>query len=571
VVREVQSDENTRAVNIGPMLPPTPRLKTGTICALLLAAFCVVAPFSMHGVACGHDLSFHMNGWMEVSQQWSQGNLFPRWAAYANYGSGEPRFIFYPPASWILGGLLGSFIPWMFVPVAFDACAIFLAGLAMHTLAREWFVEPDTTLIALAYAVSPYMLLIIYVRSAFAELLAASLLPLLVLWIVRDRPARDMFVPLSLTIAGIWLTNVPAAIIASYVAVLLLAIMTILRRNSRVFFYGAAAIALGMALASFYLVPVMYERSWISIGQVLSAGVRPSENFLFARNGSRPHDKFLVTVSWLAVGEIAVTALGIIVGRKRTQNLPRVWWPVIILAGVSVLLMLPVTGLAYRLMPDLRFLQFPWRWLLGIGIAYAIFVVAALPQFRGKRWLYALYFVALIACCNLALQARCDPADTSFMISNVYHSGYGYMGTDEYVPAGGDNYEVQPDFPEFRLLGSDGGAAPRGARNTHLHESTYRKKVTIESPLPVQMMLRLMNYPAWRVEVNGSQVEPQSDDRTGRMVIALPAGHSEVDVRFVRTPDRWLGDGLSIVALCVLVGFWYGGREPTTAQASWRA
>ena len=178
----------------------------------------------------------------------------------------------------------------------------------MHKMAREWFDEPDATLIALAYAVNPYMLLTIYARSAFAELLAASFLPLLVLWIVRDRPARAMFVPLALTIAGVWLTNVPAAIIASYVAGLLLAAVTILRRNSRVFLYGVAAMAMGMLLASFYIVPVLYEKNWITLGQVLSAGVRPAENFLFTRIGEPEHDGFLRRLSWLAVGELAMAA-----------------------------------------------------------------------------------------------------------------------------------------------------------------------------------------------------------------------------------------------------------------------
>ena len=142
--------------------------------ALAFAAFAVVAPFTVRGVACGHDLGFHMNSWLEVAQQWREGVLFPRWAANANYGSGEPRFLFYPPLSWMLGGALGSFIPWLFVPVAFDICAVMLAGLAMHALAREWFDEPDSILMALAYALNPYMLLNIYVRSAFAEMLAAS-------------------------------------------------------------------------------------------------------------------------------------------------------------------------------------------------------------------------------------------------------------------------------------------------------------------------------------------------------------------------------------------------------------
>ncbi len=65
--------------------------------------------------------------------------------------------------------------------------------------------------------------------------------------------------------------------------------------------------------------------------------------------------------------------------------------------------------------------------------------------------MFAVLLVGLIAVCNRALQPACDPEDTPFMIANVFHAGYGYMGTDEYVPAGGDNYEIKPDFPDYRL------------------------------------------------------------------------------------------------------------------------
>ncbi len=543
------------------MPPATSTLRRSTVCALALAALAVVAPFSLRGIACGHDLTFHMNSWMEVAQQWCEGIVYPRWAVFANYGSGEPRFLFYPPLSWMLGGALGSFLPWTLVPAAFACCAVFLAGLAMHKMTREWFPEPDATLIAIAYAVSPYMLLTVYVRSAFAELLAASFLPLLVLWIVRDRPARAMFVPLALTIAGVWLTNVPAAIIASYVAVWLLAAITILRRNSRVFLYGCAAMAMGMVLASFYIVPVLYEKNWITLGQALSAGVRPTENFLFTRIGEPEHDAFLRSLSWLAVGELAITAVAVFVAWGWRKRNPTLWWSLVILAGVSLALMLPITSLAYRLMPDLRFLQFPWRWLMVTGVAYAVFVVAAVPGFRGKVPLYAVLFIALIAVCNLALQPPCDPEDTPFMLSSMFHAGYGYMGTDEYTPAGGDNYEIKPDFPDFVIRGADGRVPAANARVTHFHAGPYRKQLTVDSSQPVEIVLRLMNYPAWRVEVNGMRISPESDDSTGRMVIPVPAGHSEVDVRFIRTPDRWLGDGVSLGALIFLSAFCYVERR----------
>jgi len=543
------------------MRQPSSKVNTATICALILAALAVVAPFSVRGVACGHDLTFHMNSWLEVAQQWREGVLYPRWAANANYGSGEPRFFFYPPLSWMLGGALGSFIPWLFVPVAFDCCAVFLAGLAMHRMAREWFEELDASLIAVAYAVNPYMLLTIYARSAFAEMLAASFLPLLVLWIVRDRPARAMFVPLALTIAGVWLTNVPAAIIASYVAVVVLVIVTIFRRNSRVFLYGAGAIAVGLLLASFYIVPVLYEKSWITVAQFLSAGVRPAENFLFTRTGEPQHDSFLRALSWLAVGQIVATIAGACAALRWRAQRPRLWWSLVMLTGVAGVMMLPVMSLAYRLMPDLRFLQFPWRWLLVVSLAYAVFVVTAVPAARGKWALFAVVFVGLIGACNRALQPVCDPEDTPFMISNLFHTGYGYMGTDEYVPAGGDNYEIKPDLPEYRLRGVDGSAPPSDARVAQFRGAVYRKDFVVESPQPVVVVLRLMNYPAWRVLVNGATATPQSEDPTGRMVITLPAGRSEVDVRFVRTPDRWVGDGLSLAAILLLGAFWRSDRR----------
>src|SRR5271165_777076 len=208
--------------------------RTATLVALIFAAIAVVAPFSTRGIACGHDLVFHMNGWLEVEQQWHEGILYPRWAANANYGAGEPRFLFYPPLSCMLGGALGSFIPWLFVPVAFDVCAVVLAGWTMYIAARQWCEQPDAGLIAVAYAMNPYMLLNIYARSAYGELLASAFFPLLLLWIVRDRPVRSMVLPLALTFAMVWLTNIPAAIIATYFAVLLLVMVTIQRRNSRV-------------------------------------------------------------------------------------------------------------------------------------------------------------------------------------------------------------------------------------------------------------------------------------------------------------------------------------------------
>lgn len=539
-------------------------LRTATVWALILAALAVVAPFALRGTACGHDLTFHMHSWMEVAQQWREGVPYPRWAANANYGSGEPRFIFYPPLSAMLGALLGTLLQltrvpasWMYVPAAFIVCAVVLNGLAMHRLAGEWLDEPDATLAAVAYALNPYALLTIYARSAYPELLAAAFVPLIVLWIVRERPARQMLVPLALTIAGVWLTNIPAAIIATYSAALLLALVTASRRNSRVTLWGAASVALGFGLASLYIIPVIYQKRWIEVQQALTPGVRPFEGFLFTRIGEPEHDQFLHLLSWWAVAEIAVTILAAVGAREWRRSKPRLWWSLVTISTVSVVLMLPVANLAYRIIPELQFLQFPWRWMIVIGAAYAMFVAGAMGNFRGKAWLYTMAFAVLVGGANFALQPRCDPEDTPFMVSEVYKTGFGYRGNDEYVPPGGDNEQIKPDFPEFQLRGVNRTAVPASARASHVHWTTYHKQITVESPQPVAIVLRLMNYPEWRATVNGMRVTPETDDPTGRMLIGLPAGHNDIDVQFVRSPDRWLGDSASLASLIFLGGFWY--------------
>jgi hypothetical protein len=535
------------------MRQPSPPGSKATLIALMFAGLAVVSPFALRGIACGRELSFHMDSWMEVAQQWRQGVAYPQWAAYANYRGGDPRFLFYPPLSWILGGALGSFLPWLFVPVAFDVCIVVLAGWLMYFTAREWFEQPEAALIAVAYALNPYMLATIYARSAFAEMLAASLFPLLLLWVVRDRPAQRMLAPLALTIAAIWLTNLPAAIIATYFVVVLLVVVTLMRRSSRVFLYGIAAIGLGLALASFFLVPAFYERNWVMLGRLATSSL-PQGNFLFSSSGRFPR-----TLSWLAIAEVAATAVAIAAARKSWRENSRLCWSLTISAAISSVLMLPAAGLAYRLMPDLHAVEFPWRWLLVISVAYAVFVVTALPSFRGKAWLYAFVFVALTAGCNHVFQTPCDPAETPFMVSNVYRTGYGYMGPGEYVTVAGANYAVKPDFPEFRFFAENGSIAT-DARVTHWLSGPYRKQLTVESSKPLQLVLRLMNYPGWRVEANGKLVATATDRTTGRMVIELPSGTNHIDVRFVRTADRWIGDGISLAALLALC--WYGFYSP---------
>ncbi len=514
--------------------------------ALIIAAvaLAVLGPFLVLGLPSGHDFEFHLNSWMEVVRQWKQGIIYPRWAAGAHYGFGEARFVFYPPGSWLLGGLLSLALPWPLVPAAYIWITLAAAGFSMFYLARQFFTRRDATLCALLYAVNPYHLVIVYWRSAFAELLASCLLPLLLLFLLRsEEDGKRMVVPLALVIAAGWLANAPAAVMINYSIALLAVVLAVVRRAPRVIVYAAVAVVLGAGLAAFYVVPAAAEEKWVNIAQVLAPGVRPQDNFLFTRTSDQDHNRFNLLVSLVATAEIAIVLLLGLVTRKWRKDNSFAWWTFTSWGAAAAILMLSPSFILWQYLPKLRFVQLPWRWLLCLNVAFAFGVIA------GRGWVLRIANCAIMAAVLMGVWFKVQPpwwdsaADVAEMHDNL-EEGRGYEGTDEYVPSGADAYEIRQDAPEVAI---------QGARQWHIQVERWQaesKEFVVDVSQPADLVLHLFNYPAWHVEVNGRAVNTSTQDVTGQMLIPVRAGESHVQVRFVRIWDRTAG---AIVSLSTLL------------------
>jgi hypothetical protein len=526
--------------------------------AIAGAAFAVEIPFFFLGTPSGHDVEFHLYSWLEVLAQWKHGILYPRWAALAHFGYGEPRFVFYPPASWTLGAALSAIFPWTVASYVYIWIVLVAAGVAMFVLARRWLDRRDAIFVAVLYAVNPYHLVIVYWRSAFAELLASCLVPLLLLFVLKvvdgderehENARRRAIVRLALVLAAAWLTNAPAGVMIHYSLALLIVFFAWQRRSLRVLVVGAGAVALGAALAAFYLLPAIYEQRWIDIAQAVSQGSRPADNFLFVHTTDADHDAFNRIITWVAVLEMAVIFVAAWAARQWRETQRELWDVLLGWATACSVLMFPVTAVLWKVLPKMEFMQFPWRWLLCLSMIFSLLVTVGLRRWWWRGAVCAVAILVIVLAWHRVQAPWWDNADDLREMQDNMATGAGYEGVEEYTPVGADPAAVDKDA---RNVTVDGPA--HAAIHVYQWDADLRM-FTAEMSAADQLALRLFRYPAWRAEVNGRVVETTARAETGQMLVPVSAGMNRVEIRFVRTWDRAAGGWVSLITAIAVMGW----------------
>ena len=160
------------------------------------------------------------------------------------------------------------------------------------------------------------------------------------------------------------------------------------------------------------------------------------------------------------------------------------------------------------------------------------------------------------------------------VVATGIKTGHGYEGTDEYQPLNSSRYELPgvdadgdvvsgPPAPLLAAFSaSDPGLALATGASLNVECWTGDTKVfSSASSVPIVVALRLLTYPPWQVTVDGTPVRAGSQDETGQMLVAIPAGTHRVVVRFGTTWERQLGKVVSGLFLIALLIFMFATRD----------
>ncbi len=563
---------------------------------ICLAALIATSPDLVRHTSCGHDYDFHLASWLDAAASWRHGLFYPHWAPSPNYGAGEPRFVFYPPFTWMLGAAFGLIFPWKGVELAITCSFLAATGLATRMLARQVLPDGPATLAGCAALFSGYSMFTAYERSAFGELAGGFWIPLLLLLVFRDRnPQGSVWrrafdgsaTLLALVIAGAWLSNAPLGVMACYLLAAVALTVAVLQRSWAPVVRSSMAVALGLGLSAIYLVPAAVEQHWVQIRQATDdPGLAIENSFLFGRHADHNlelHDVELWRVSAIGVFMIGLAFLCIFIAWRRGLLRRRSWWiPLALIPAAVLLLQFPISLPIWNILPKLRFLQFPWRWLVVVEAPLGIFFAAAI--WPARRWqcvvaicVSSAIFLSTTAVTLFIFHQDCDSEDKVSGMLTAYDSGQGFQGTDEYAPPGADNSLMAIGLPDacltrnanVVLAKSDDGNIPEwDPANGHC-DATYRwllhfgrlspehLRLDAETPYAGYLILHLRDYAAWKVNVNGRDIAfgakaaypklPRRDD--GLMAVPVPKGAVQLDVDWITTGDVIMGRLLSIMSL----------------------
>jgi hypothetical protein len=540
---------------------PAIQWPTLLICAAMLVP--VVQLFvgvPMIGSHRAHDGRFAIATLEQFQAELAAGNIIPRWAVTGHAGLGSPIFFFYPPGAYFIAALLGFGLPGLPTATIIGVAQVLLRAGAMLSC-FAWLRRRTTTDAALTgsalYALMPYVAVLNpQVRLAFAECAAAAFVPLVFAAIDVARGRAMMSVVLvAPAICALTAVHLPTTVLVGGLACVYSALAgeTWLDRGSRTV-ATAAAVALGLGIAGWLLLPALGLLGTISAAALSDAAHSPENHFLLWQNAFR-HAHGPLQGLLLDFSLIVPVAMSLLFGRTalRTHRTSR---PLLGTFLVAVLLTLPLSEPLWTLPSPMREVQFPWRLLLPISLFASALVAIALPSCSTtlRRGSLAAGFIAALGSVAVGVWFGDN------MSQGALRTRQALTGTApdavEYMPAlaagqGWFRFGQQGGDYQGRASGFVPECVKRVSPPGSGRESNSRLTFDVRGCHGL-IVLPQFYFPGWVAEAGTIVLPVIPDSATGLISIDLPSDLSLVALSRRTLRIEWIGLGMSAVCLC----FW---------------
>lgn len=486
-----------------------------------------------------------------------------RWVPDLGGLYGYPIFNYYAPLPYYFGELIYLLTHSLIISAKVMFAISFLGSyIFMYLLASKFWGKLGGSLSAIFYIFAPYHALDFYVRGAMGEMWALMLFPV-ICWTAVKLEAQTRLINvllLGVTLAVLMTSHNLSMMIFLPVIFGWILLLFWKRKNYLFLWFSIFAILMGLTLSAFYLLPMLAEKDLVHVDSTISGYFGYTEHFkgfskLFldrswgwgasvreVPGGEKDGISFQIGWIHLLGWFFALIAAKVLWKKNRWFSLVIAFCSVVTL--LAVFMVHPRSEFVWRIVDPLKYLQFPWRFLLLI--IFCISLISGsffLLDFKKKNLLW-VFLVVLVVGLNFSYfrPARFIQTTDEKLLSGQDWDKQIKRSIFDYLPIYAKEPPVELAKERYQFLTGD-------SQVYNFKEGTNWITFDVETRSHTIIRLSQYYFPDWKIFVDGQEtIVEYKNNSLGLMTFILGKGNHSISARLYDTPVRTLANLISLTS-----------------------
>ncbi|MBU0999836.1 hypothetical protein KKE78_00370 [Patescibacteria group bacterium] len=504
----------------------------------------------------------------EMNECIKDGQIPCRWVPDLGGLYGYPLFNYYAPLPYYFGELVYLLTSNLLISAKVMFITSFLGSYVfMYLLASKLWGKKGGALAAIFYSFAPYHALDFYVRGAMGELWGLMLFPAIFWALIRleEKINTSRLLLLAIFSAALVVSHNLSALIFMPLALIWAIILFLKRKNAKFLWFCLGGMILAVSLSSFYLLPAFFEKNLVHLETTIGGYFSYTEHFkgfrkLFLerswgygssirevpggeRDGLSYQIGLVHVVGWI----LSLVAAKILWKKKKNRSIIIGFCSLAIL--LSIFMINPRSVFIWNLIDPLKYLQFPWRFLLLVTffvslVSGSIFLV----NFKYKNLLWKFLIIAVVFF-NFSYFRPVEFIRTNDerRLSGKAWDVQIKRSIFDYLPIYAQEPPAELATARYQILAGD-------SRVFDFQEGT--NWITFKTETNSHTIIRLSQYyfPNWKIFVDQKEVKVEyKNNSLGLMTIILGKGPHEITARLYDTQIRSLSNIFTLVGFTASV------------------
>lgn len=485
-----------------------------------------------------------------------------RWVPDLGNLYGYPLFNYYAPLPYYFGAIIYFLTQSLLFSFKLMFAVPFLVSyIFMYLLGDRFWGKKGGSLAAIFYSFAPYKALDFYVRGAMGEMWALMFFPA-IFWAVaklEEKSSIGNLLLLGVFLAGLITSHNLSSMIFLPIVLLWMILLFFKKKNKKFIWFSLGSIILALFLSAFYLLPVTFEKDLVHLETTVEGYFSYTEHFKGFRKllierfwgyGSSVRevpggekDGLSYQIGWVHLLGLIFAIVASRVLWKKNRWLCSIIIFSVLVTFVSVFMINPRSITVWQSIDPLKYLQFPWRFLLLI-IFFISFISGSIftLNFQKKNLLW-LIMIAAVVILNFTYFR---PEKFTNITDDELLSGTNWdkqikRSIYDYLPIFAKEPPAELAKARYEILTGDSNVFD-------LKEGT--DWFTFKTNTNSHTIIRLSQYyfPNWVIYIDDKPAKIEyTNNSLGLMTIILGKGDHIVRAKLYDTPIRSIANTMSVV------------------------